>query len=160
KQEFRALSDISHPNLVNLYQLFSVDDRWYFTMELIDGCDFLTYVRGGMEPHETGESGPPDQGQGGCRSFDEGRLRDAPAQLAEGVHALHAAGKLHRDIKPTNVLVTRSGRVVLLDFGLTADLEMEPSAAARVADRQIVGTAAHMSPEQAVGRPLTAASDW
>ena len=44
KQEFRALCDITHPNLVNLYQLFAVEDRWFFTMELVDGCDYLTHV--------------------------------------------------------------------------------------------------------------------
>ena len=94
KQEFRSLSDISHPNLVNLYQLFSVQDRWYFTMELIDGRDFLTYVRCGPESLERipFRSRPP-----GCQhcgpDFDEGRLREGLAQLAEGIHALHARGQ-------------------------------------------------------------------
>ena len=79
------------------------------------------------------ESGPP--------RFDESRLRDALAQLAMGVRrAPPVAGKLHRDIKPTNVMVTQSGRVVLLDFGLTVDLE--PSAQQPTADRQVVGTLA------------------
>ena len=173
KQEFRTLSDLTHPNLVNLYQLFAVENCWFFTMELVDGCDFLTYVRGPQpatepatrcspgRPHQAGHSAgaaPPPTATPRPPRFDERRLRIAMTQLAEGVHALHGAGKLHRDLKPTNVLVTAEDRVVLLDFGLTADLE--PTGQHRTADRQIVGTMAHMSPEQALGLPVSAASDW
>ena len=175
KQEFRALSDITHPNLVNLYEMFVVEDRWFFTMELVEGCDFVTYVRirpvddvprgsSGSAPSDRGKgvATPPTPGDGrdeaGPLLFDEARLRDAMRQLAVGVDALHQSGKLHRDIKPTNVLVTLEGRVVLLDFGLTADLET--SGRHKSPDRQIVGTVAHMSPEQAAGLPITAASDW
>lgn len=176
KQEFRSLADCTHPNLVNLYELFAVDDRWFFTMELVEGTDFVSHVRSapsGSAPRdrdcdrprpnpgfadETAATAPaagPDESTPG---FDEVRLRDALRQLAEGVEALHHSGKLHRDIKPTNVLVTPEGRVVLLDFGLTADLES--SGRHGTADRQIVGTVAHMSPEQAGGLPITTASDW
>jgi eukaryotic-like serine/threonine-protein kinase len=172
KQEFRSLSDLTHPNLVNLYELVAIDDRWFFTMELVEGCDFVTHVRTPQSAHHArgpAECPSADRGEGVAQSrtgpgtrrspqFDEARLRDALRQLAEGIDALHQSGKLHRDIKPTNVLVTGEGRVVLLDFGLTTDLES--SGLYRSADRQIVGTLAHMSPEQAAGLPITPASDW
>jgi len=172
KQEFRALCDLSHPNLANLYQLFSVGQRWFFTMELIEGSDFLTYVRGAAKHEESPTrlgGGRGDFGAGVARAtdgegggagpgFDEERLRGALAQLIDGVEALHAAGKLHRDIKPSNVMVSSSGRVVLLDFGLIADLA--PSGVHRPEERRIAGTIAQMSPEQAMGLPVTTASDW
>ena len=124
KQEFRSLSDITHPNLVNLYELFAVEDRWFFTMELVEGCDFVSYVKSRPEPvsfrvssadasddrarrSEPGRRTRASRGQ--ARLFDETRLRDALRQLAEGVDALHQSGKLHRDIKPPNVLVTARG---------------------------------------------------
>lgn len=104
--------------------------------------------------------------------IDFDRLRDAFRQLADGVSALHAAGKLHRDLKPSNVLVTADRRVVILDFGLVAELgdRLEtgggrvPRAAAsrsyQSTDRNLSGTLHFMSPEQASGAPLTPASDW
>src|SRR5271165_6735112 len=67
KQEFRSLSDITHPNLVNLHRLFAVEGCWFFTMELVDGCDFLTYVRGPFQ----GASEPETR----CSSPSRGRLR-------------------------------------------------------------------------------------
>ncbi len=178
KQEFRSLSDITHPNLVNLYELFAVDDRWFFTMELVEGTDFVSYVRSRLPAASAGSGpSPPPSAVGAVAEpgeraaalsepaaapspliFDPGRLRDAMRQLAEGIEALHQDGKLHRDIKPTNVLVTPEGRVVLLDFGLTA--ELESSGRHRTRDRQVVGTVAHMSPEQAAGLSIAAASDW
>ena len=173
KQEFRSLSDITHPNLVNLYELFAVEDRWFFTMELVEGGDFVSLceepARAGFVPRRLAGSpttGPRPLERGRrkranrrqARLFDEARLRDALSQLAEGIRCLHQSGKLHRDIKPPNVLVTAEGRVVLLDFGLTADLES--LARQQAVDRQIVGTVGHMSPEQSAGRPITAASDW
>jgi len=83
------------------------------------------------------------------------RLRDGLRQLAGAVNALHDVGRLHRDIKPTNILVTRSGRLVLLDFGVMSDL-----AAPDDHGPSIVGTPLYMSPEQAAGRALSPASDW
>jgi eukaryotic-like serine/threonine-protein kinase len=175
KQEFRALADVSHPNLVTLYELSSHDHQWFFTMELVDGVNFLWYVRGAAYPAEsspTSAVSPPTGSD--LRAFfdhpeeeprplvpapegtlDLDRLRHALPQLAEGVLTLHEAGKLHRDIKPSNVLVTRGGRVVVLDFGLVADI-----APAHTHTVDMVGTPAYMSPEQVAGLPLTRASDW
>jgi serine/threonine protein kinase len=80
------------------------------------------------------------------------------AQLASAISAVHSAGKVHCDIKPSNVLVTRGGRVVLLDFGLAA--AMRPHDAKTYAAGILLGTRGYMSPEQARGESLTTASDW
>jgi hypothetical protein len=170
KKEFRALQDLRHPNLVRLGELFEDEGRWFFTMELIDGVDFLSWVRPGGDARAlpTGESetgslaaldaayvdrSPPRLGP--SPALDEARLRDALAQLARGLAALHAAGKVHRDVKPSNVLVSSAGRVVLVDFGLSIDV-----ASGGAGELRAVGTAAFMAPEQAARETPTAAADW
>jgi serine/threonine protein kinase/tetratricopeptide (TPR) repeat protein len=169
KREFRGLADISHPNLAALHELVSAGDEWFFTMELVEGVDFITWVRG-LEPEselaDTFDFDTPGLGHGPTleqpthgasppASCD--RLRDALRQLAEGIQVLHQAGKLHRDIKPSNVMVDRSGRVVLLDFGLITEV---PRPGTEATDDHLVGTADYMSPEQGASLPLGPASDW
>lgn len=139
KREFRSLADTVHPNLVCLYELFASDEQCFFTMELVDGSNFVDYVRLGED------GGPADQ-----------RLRPALKQLVDGVAALHRHGTLHRDIKPSNVLVTREGRVVILDFGLAAELAAD-AAADDMNDTS--GTPAYMAPETGTAA-LTEAADW
>ena len=150
KNEFRSLAAVVHANLVSLYELVAEGDRWFFTMELIDGVDFLSHVRHGRRP--------PIESSGRV-SFsdvvDEGRLRDALGQLANGVDALHRNGVLHRDIKPSNVLVRRDGRVVVLDFGLAMALGDLLNTSEHSS-----GTLAYMSPEQLGGELLGPPSDW
>ncbi len=139
KHEFRLLQDVEHPNLVSLGELIEENGRLYFTMELVDGSDFLSYVR------------PSGDG------FDEARLRHGFSELGAALEALHGRGLVHRDIKPSNALVTPEDRVVLLDFGLALDVD-EPYAT--WTGPSIVGTPHYMSPEQAAGQPAGPASDW
>lgn len=145
KREFRTLVDIRHPNLVELYELFSADDSWFFTMELVHGVDFLSYV-------QSRSGGDAETGTLPC---DVARLRAASLQLATGIAALHAAGIVHRDIKPSNVLVTGSGCVRVLDFGLAQEIDRSP-----LQSLTIVGTPAYMSPEQLAGLPVAEPTDW
>ncbi|MBI3693757.1 MAG: AAA family ATPase, partial [Acidobacteria bacterium] len=171
----------THENLVMLYELMSDGEQWYFTMELIDGVNLMEYVRERSDPgHRASE---PDysttptldvESAPGIAEMEEGaaghsgrslqprapwyldRVRDAFTQLADGICALHHAGMLHRDIKPSNVLVNKDGRVVLLDFGLVAELAPQDL----TQSVNIVGTPSYMSPEQGAGAPIMEASDW
>ncbi len=144
KNEFRVLADVVHSNLVRLFELLGDDDTWFFTMEYVAGLPFVHYAR-------------PQTGPVATR-LDIGRLRMVFPQLVEAVAAIHAAGKLHCDLKPSNVLVAHeTGRVVVLDFGLVAEIETPRWAST---SRSISGTFAYMSPEQARGDRLTEASDW
>ncbi|MBL8798582.1 MAG: protein kinase [Planctomycetia bacterium] len=170
KQEFRSLADLTHPNLVTLYEMVSDGRTWFFTMELIDGAPFHVHVgRGGAGRAPSRGTIPAqrplaadatarEHGPGAALSTNQlVRLQNALLQLAEGVSALHDAGKLHCDIKPSNVLVTAQGRVVLLDFGLATDwhpTEAEPESV------RLGGTIPYMAPEVAGGSSALPASDW
>jgi predicted ATPase len=154
KKEFRELAHVRHPNLLRLGELHCVDERWFFTMELIRGHDFVEHVRGKSGSDATAVADVGTRAGG----FDELKLRAALRQLVEGVHALHESGHIHRDIKPSNILVTDEGRVVLLDFGLVQRLDKEDPSSDTV--HGIAGTAAYMAPEQAAEGPVGPAADW
>jgi hypothetical protein len=176
KNEFRSLQGIHHPNLVGLGELIEDDGRLFFTMELVVGVDLLAYVHGSSsaqvrsrlrsgattridsEPVVSGldcrSAGvPTDVRVAPGRGPDQHRLRSAFAQLTEALMCLHGCRKVHRDVKPSNVLVTDPGRLVLLDFGLVVE-------AGRAGERSGSGTIPYMSPEQAAGVPVHPASDW
>ncbi len=199
KNEFRSLADVSHPNLVALYEFMSDGQYWFFTMELVQGVNFLEYVRPGYKSRHSQSSATPTllksssaentseaelsadyeaetQQLDSLRSpsfedaptsgssetrlsrskLDLDRLETALRQLAEGLHALHQTARLHRDIKPSNCLITKQGRVVILDFGLVAEVE----AKGLHESIHLAGTPDYMSPEQGAQQPISTASDW
>jgi eukaryotic-like serine/threonine-protein kinase len=183
KDEFRALAALSHPNLVRLYELHVGAEHRFITMERVHGCSIVEYVRGrggesaaavsatrslDLPPLSRSEdlaSGsdvaePISRRASALRStaavnvFDEHRLRSTARQLAEAIAYLHARGKLHRDLKPSNVLVRESGQVVVLDFGLVAELATLGGRPA-----EALGTPQYMAPETVAGE-VSAQSDW
>ena len=139
RKEFRTLSEINHPNLVGMQTLEFDGTQWFFTMDLVKGTDFLSYVR------------PKDW-------LDEKHLRASIKQLAAGIMALHDKGIVHRDLKPSNVLVEPNGRVVILDFGLVAQLQQHPDMTA-TKSAMFAGTPRYAAPEQMFGQ-RSEASDW
>lgn len=146
KSEFRALAEITHPNLVAMHELF-IDEqqRGFFTMDVIHGQTFLDYVR----PND----GDPDKDA----VLDEPRLRASLEQLTHGVQHLHAHGKMHRDLKPSNVLVRANGALTIVDFGLVQSLR---EAAGPGCEPEFEGTPAYAAPEQIHSRNTSLASDW
>ncbi len=173
KKEFRSLANINHPNLIALYDLYSNGESWFFSMELIRGVSFLRWVRPGeIDPsadatildeaatdlRDSSEATQEERGPRRLPPLDVERLRRAIGQLALGVHALHEMGRLHRDLKPTNVMVDHHGRAVILDFGLVAYLPRDKEFQSTL--EHVVGTAGYMSPEQGMGKSIGPPSDW
>ncbi len=144
KAEFRSLVDVRHPNLVELFDLVVDSESCFFTMECIVGVDLDVHA---------GEVLGRDRAATPTSAFDA--ITRCIREVVEGIEAVHRSRKLHRDVKPSNVMVATNGRVVLLDFGLTTPLR-----ALRTGDRNPSGTIAYMSPEELVGKALSPAADW
>ena len=149
KNEFRTLADLQHPGVVSLGELHEDAGRWFFTMELVEGVGLLPWIRGA-------EAEVVDRLAAGGATFDEGRLRKALGQLAAALAAVHAAGCVHRDVKPTNVLVDAEGQIKLLDFGFATEARRGKD----WTDGLAVGSPAYMAPEQAAGATVGPPADW
>ncbi|MGZ8779370.1 MAG: protein kinase domain-containing protein, partial [Thermoanaerobaculia bacterium] len=168
---FRSLAELRHPNLAALYELIAAGDQWTLSMELVRGTDLLEHLSFAelqssfLEQTHTEVPFDPDAriairrrpaAEGKLSAVYLGHVRETFRQLAEGLAFLHANGVVHRDVKPSNVLITQEGRVVLLDFGLAIDAASDPALEAGL----LVGTPGYMSPEQIALARATPASDW
>jgi WD40 repeat protein len=133
RQEVRVAREVVSPNVCRVYDLIELDGQELVSMEYIDGITLLDILRM-RAPLELSEA------------------RDIASQFLAGLEAIHEAGLVHRDVKPENLMMTRSGRVVLMDFGLAKGLTEERTGS-------ISGTPGYMSPEQARGEDLDARAD-
>ena len=122
--EARAAAALNHPNVTTVYSIEEIDDLVFIVMEFVDGQELKHMLR----------SGPMDLKD----------VADIAAQLADGLHAAHEHGVVHRDMKSSNVLVTDSGCVKIMDFGV-AKLA---GASQLTRPGTTIGTIAYMSPEQ------------
>jgi len=143
QREARAVAALNHPNIVTLYSVEEAEDVLFLTMELVQGQSLRELLRDGPLPLA--------------------RTLALAAQVCEGLCTAHAAGILHRDLKPDNLIVTVEDRVKILDFGLAKLLTPapggDPDAATMSSPGMTVGTAGYMAPEQALGRKLDARAD-
>jgi serine/threonine protein kinase/tetratricopeptide (TPR) repeat protein len=140
QREARAIAALNHPNVVTLYSVEECDGVHFFTMESLDRL--------------ISSNGLPVE-----------RIVEIASALAEALVAAHEKGILHRDLKLANVMVTKEGRVKVLDFGLAKNEDAEPSndatltSASRTQAGMVMGTPAYMSPEQVSGRSLDVRTD-
>jgi len=136
KQELILARQVTHKNVIRIFDLGEAEGAKFISMEYVDGRDLksLLVERGKLAPEEA--AGIIEQA---CRALD----------------AAHAEGVVHRDLKPQNIMVDKQGRVVVMDFGIARSREMPGLTQTGV----VVGTPEYMSPEQAKGEELDARSD-
>ena len=147
EKEARAASGLNHPNIVTIYDIGTSDGQSWIAMELVEGRTLRELLVEGALPLK--------------------RLLPIGTQVAEGLAQAHEAGIVHRDLKPENVMVTKEGRVKILDFGLAkltgpvsgSDSDSKLPTQTGTSPGVILGTVSYMSPEQAAGQQVDFRSD-
>lgn len=134
-REGRALAQLSHPNLVTLIDRGSSESDDYLVFEYVEGRSLKESIREGL-----------------MTIADFGRIA---GQVVEGLAAAHAAGIVHRDVKPQNILIDRDGHAKVTDFGIATGPDWTRVTRAG----SVIGSARYMSPEQVRSRPVDARSD-
>ncbi len=134
KQEAQAAAGLSHPNIVNVYDVGEENDIHYIVMELIEGITLKKYIeRKGKLPVKEAVS--------------------IAIQVAQGIEAAHNNHIIHRDIKPQNIIISREGKVKVADFGIAR------AASANTINSNAMGSVHYISPEQARGGYIDERSD-
>lgn len=136
KQEIILAREVTHRNVVRIFDLSEADGIKFITMEFIEGQDLKTLL------HEKGKL-PPEQ------------VIDIIRQTCMALEAAHTAGVVHRDLKPQNIMLDKQGRVAVMDFGIARSLEM----GGMTQTGALMGTPEYMSPEQVKGEKVDARSD-
>src|SRR5580704_13934403 len=137
RREAQAAANLSHPNIVPVYDWGEDNGAYFIVMEFIDGRALSAVLResGALPPHDVANIG---------------------ANVAAALSFAHRHGVVHRDVKPGNVLITADGGVKVTDFGIARAMNTEESLTQTGA---VMGTAAYFSPEQAEGHGVDARSD-
>ncbi|WP_432932053.1 protein kinase domain-containing protein [Microbispora sp. CA-135349] len=136
-RESRMVASIDHPNIIPVYEAGERDDLLFIAMRYVEGSDLRKLVQ---------SEGP----------LPVGRANPLFAQIASALDSAHAHGLVHRDVKPANILVTRSDHVYLTDFGLTKSSSAE---AGLTSHGHFMGTPRYVAPEQIRGLPVDGRSD-
>jgi serine/threonine-protein kinase len=136
-QEAESAAKLSHPNIVNTYDVGREGDTYYIVMEYVDGCSLADIIADGPLPEPV--------------------ALDYAAQICTGLAYAHRAGLLHRDIKPANILVTTDDVVKLSDFGIARAVSQQTMTLTRPG--LVMGSVYYISPEQAQGHELHETSD-
>ncbi len=134
-REARSAARLHHPGIVAIHDVGECDGRAYYTMDLLDGRALEDLLRGDES----------------WACFPLRRRIEVLAQVAQALGYAHAQGIIHRDVKPSNVMVDSQGRAMLLDFGLAKELSATELGEDLTVSGAVIGTPRYMSPEQAGG---------
>jgi tetratricopeptide (TPR) repeat protein/predicted Ser/Thr protein kinase len=136
KQELILARQVTHKNVIRIYDMGESEGMKFITMEYVDGEDLRALIRqhGKLTPDEAVE---------------------IMQQVCRALESAHSEGVIHRDLKPQNVMRDKQGRIIVMDFGLARSLELD----GMTQTGALIGTMEYMSPEQAMGKELDQRSD-